>query len=70
MKGFWMKGFWMKETTETTEPTVLNVDGDTIQTPVKNVRELVILELYRSLSDSGKLEALEELTSLVRSEMR
>ena len=65
-----MKGFWMKETTETAEPTVLNVDGDTIQTPVKNVRELVILELYRSLSDSGKLEALEELTALVRSEMR
>lgn len=64
-----MKGFWMKETTEPTT-TVLNVDGDTIQTPVKNVREIVILELYRSLSDSGKLEALEELTALVRSEMR
>lgn len=61
------KDFWMKETTET---TVLNVNGDTIQTPVKNIRELVILELYRSLSDSGKLEALEELTSLVRLEMR
>lgn len=60
----------MKETTETTEPTVLNVDGDTIQTPVKNVRELVILDLYRSLSDSGKLEALEELASLACSDAR
>lgn len=50
------------------ETTVLNVNGDTIQVAVKSACEIVILELYRSLSDSGKLEALEELTSLVRSE--
>ena len=62
-----MKGFWMKETTEA---TVLNVNGDTIQVAVKSACEIVILELYRSLSDSGKLKALEELTALVRSEMR
>lgn len=55
---------------ETIEPTVLNVNGDTIQTPVKSVGEIAILDLYRSLSDCGKLEALEELAALVRSEMR
>lgn len=61
-----MKGFWMKETTEA---TVLNVDGETIQTVVKSIGEIAILDLYRSLSESGKLEALEELASLARSEM-
>ena len=55
---------------KTTEPIVLNVNGDTTQVEVKNVREIVILDLFRSLSDSGKLEALEELASLVRLEMR
>lgn len=57
----------MKETAET---IVLNVDGDTIQLAVKSVREITILDLYRSLSDSGKLKALKELAALVRSEMR